>query len=150
MKHLQILAPDVFAQLESVDGAQLRWICFRVCEYAATANGLLDTVVQEALGYLKSRQECQCGWLKELDELVNSFDDKYFDLKEQAEDTENSRERESLLLLSGEYFRKARVVAAICAATDKDPFEAATEAIYEAAASVEKNEIVFDLVMSLL
>ncbi|KVN29792.1 hypothetical protein WJ63_09010 [Burkholderia pyrrocinia] len=78
------------------------------------------------------------------------FDDKYFDLKEQAEDTENAGERDCLTLLSSEYFRKARAVAALRAATDKNPFEAATEAIYEATASVDKNEIVFDLVMSLL
>lgn len=71
MKHLQILAPNAFAQLERAGGAQLRWICFRVCEYAATVNGLLDSVVQEALGYLKSRKECQRGLPKELDELVN-------------------------------------------------------------------------------
>lgn len=150
MKHLQTLAPNAFAQLERTEGVRLQWICFRVCEYAVTANGPRHSVVQEALWYLKLRREYRHGLLEELNEMVNCFDGEYFSLKEQAESNEGADERDSLSMLSDEYFRKARVVAALRAAADTDPFEAATEAIYEAAASMDKNEIMFDFVMSIL
>ena len=59
-----------------------------------------------------------------LDELVATLDDEYFRLQDEAADAEEFMVP----------FAKARAAAAIRFAGDDAPFEAATEAIYEAKA----------------
>ncbi|MEK7898022.1 hypothetical protein AAB990_22290 [Burkholderia contaminans] len=150
MKHLQTLAPKLFAKLEKANENSLRKICYRVCDYAATANRPHDPLIDEAIGYLRLGNEYRQGMVTDLDELMNRLDERYFDLKDRADEMVESPDCEQLLAESDEYFRKARVAAALRVAVGSDAFEAATESIYEAAASVDNNVDVFDLAASLI
>ncbi|MCA8306859.1 hypothetical protein [Burkholderia seminalis] len=86
MKHLQTLAPELFAKLEKADEKILREVCYRVCDYAVTANRPVDPIVEESLGFLRSENVYRNGMLVELDELMHRLDGKYFDLKELADE----------------------------------------------------------------
>ena len=69
-----------------------------------------------------------------LDALAGRLDDDYFGLQEAAEDGRATVE---------DYMRpfgQARAVAALSFAADRDAFEAANEAIYEAASAVEDKQ----------
>jgi hypothetical protein len=79
-----------------------------------------------------------------LDALVARLDDEYFDLKEAAEEGRNS---------SGDYtlrFGQARAVAAVSFAGGENVAEAATEAIYEAVATVDDPAELTTLIRSVL
>ena len=66
-----------------------------------------------------------------LDTLVAQLDDEYFQLQEAEEEGQASSEDYMRV------FGQARAVAAVAFAGGDDPFEAATEAIYEAAATTD-------------
>lgn len=150
MKHLQTLAPKLFVRLEKADEKSLRTVCYRVCDYALAANRPVDPLVEEAIVFLRFGSKYRQGMLVELDDLMNRLDEKYFELNDRADEMVESPGREQLLAESDEYFRKARVVAALRVADDSDAFEAATESIYEAAASIDNKTEIFDLAASLI
>lgn len=122
---------------------RLRQACLLACEFAVALNEPFESLVVDALETLRLRQLYRSGVVAQLDDVMNLLDDRYFDLKERAE--EAGPDQEQLTKQYAEYFRKARTVAALRYAADENPFEAATEAIYEAAASVPDNSILFDL-----
>ncbi|RKT22483.1 hypothetical protein B0G69_5947 [Paraburkholderia sp. RAU2J] len=68
--------------------------------------------------------------------LTDQLDEYYFQLKEQADEAVDSADRERFTSEYRDYFGKARALAALSFAGGQDGFEAATEAIYEAGASV--------------
>jgi len=148
MKHLQRLDPLLFDMLEQADGARLRQACVLSCEFAVALNEPFESLVVDALESLRQRQLYRSGVIDQLDDLMNFLDDKYFDLKERAE--EAGSDQEQMIKQYDEYFRKARTVAALRYAADQDPFEAATETIYEAAASAPDNRVLFDSLKKLL
>lgn len=150
MKHLQQLAPDMFAMIERADDLRLRKVCALVCEFAVSGNGPFESVVDEALECLRLDISYGQDLTDRLEALMNRLDDQYFELKDQAEDAEDGAVRQRLTAQYQALFQKARAVAALRASADPDSFEAATESIYEAAASVAHRELVFNIVMRFL
>jgi len=150
MKHLQQLAPDMFAMIERADDSHLRMVCVPICELAVRRNRPFESVVDEALECLRLERRYEQGLVDRLDALMNRFDDQYFELKDQAEDAEDDAARQRLTAEYQALFQKARTVAALRASGDPDAFEAATEAIYEAAASVADKESIFNIVKQFL
>ena len=79
-----------------------------------------------------------------LDGLAGRLDDEYFELQEAAEDGKATAD---------DYMRpfgQARAVSALSFAANRDAFEAATEAIYEAAtATDDKDELIADVMKTL-
>lgn len=134
--------------LEQADSARLRQACVLSCEFAVALNEPFESLVVDALETLRQRQLYRSGVADQLNDLMNRLDDKYFNLKERAE--EAGPHQEKLTKQYDEYFRKARTVAALRYAADQNPFEAATETIYEAAASAPDNGILFDSLRKLL
>lgn len=144
MKHLQHLAPELFAQLERADETKLRTVCLRVCEVVLTSNELADSLIHDALALLTLGQAYPQDLSDRLDGMVNALDDQYFDLKDRAESEEDGL-RQELTAQYRKLFGKARAVAALRFAGDNNAFEAATESIYEAAASMPTKTEIFDL-----
>lgn len=98
MKHLQTLAPKLFAKLEKANENSLRKICYRVCDYAATANRPHDPLIDEVIGYLRLGNKCRQGTAAELDELMNRLDERYFDLKDRVDEMMESPVASNYLL----------------------------------------------------
>ncbi|WP_155687445.1 hypothetical protein [Burkholderia cepacia] len=150
MRHLEQLAPDVYTLLQRADGLHLRNVCLRVCECVLSYNKVSELSVDKALNCLRFGGECQKDLVNQLDAIVNSLDDRYFELKERADEVENDQDRAQLIGQYNEYFGKARAVAALQFSANSSGFDAAAQAIYEAAASVPDKEAVFNLVKKLL
>lgn len=150
MRHLEQLAPEMFAMLERADDPLLRTVCLQACEYAVFHNRLRDPIVHAALNALRAGQPYRQEDTRQLEALMNVFDERYFELKDLAEDEEDESRRETLTLQYRDYFQKARTVAALLSAADEDGFEAASEAIYEAAASTPNKAALFELVKQFL
>ncbi|WP_155740797.1 hypothetical protein [Burkholderia territorii] len=150
MKHLEQLAPDVYAMLQRADGSHLRMICLRVCEYAVSYNRIVDLAVDESLNCLRLGVDYPKNLSERLDAIVNDFDDRYFELKDRVDEAENDEDCAQLTVQYREHFRKARAVAALQFSANQNSFDAVTDAIYEASASVPDKELIFSLVRKLL
>ncbi|WP_412023491.1 hypothetical protein [Burkholderia cepacia] len=150
MKHLQQLAPEMFAMLERTGEQHLRLICFRVCGYAVSHNRPLDPIAELALESLGATQSMWGEMLADLESLMNRLDEEYFDAAERADEIDDIAGRNQLIAQSIDLFRKARAVAALRSTAGSNAFEAASETIYEAAASVADKDAVFEIVKHLL
>lgn len=150
MKHLQTLAPDMFSMVEQADEPHRRIVCLAVCDYAVSKNRPLAPIAEDALTLLRSSKSYDDAMVRELDALIELFDNQYFELKDKSDEMEESPSRSEVMERYKENFRKARAVAALRFAGDDDSFEAATEAIYEASASVGERQAVFELVKRIL
>ena len=82
MKHLQQLAPDMFAMLEHADDLMLRRACLCACEYAASHNKLHEPLVERALDALRVGRQYREDETAQLRALVSLLDDRYFELKD--------------------------------------------------------------------
>lgn len=150
MKHLEQLAPDMYAMLKRADASHLRIACCRVCEYVVSYNKVTGSDIDEALAVLRSGGNYDQDLIDRLEIVMNHLDDQYFDLKDRADEVDDGLDKIQLTSLYKEYFRKARAVAALNFSANSNSFDAATEVIYEAAASVPDKNLVFDLVLGIL
>jgi hypothetical protein len=114
------------------------------CEFAVDAAEVRTDSVAHALESLRRSGSLSKEEKEEIDTLVSSLDDEYFRL--QAENESNPTAEKAHL----QFFSQARAVAAISSAANSDSLEAATEAIYEAAATVDDKGELFALILSAL
>jgi hypothetical protein len=146
MLRLEDLSPELVASLRTASVAQQRAASLAACEFAVSHANIKHRVVEKTLTKLRATGVLNPKEIGEIESLRAKLDDKYFDLQAAAEKGGGKKD---------EYLRefgKARAVSSLCFAGIENPFEAATEAIYEAAATIrddDKSEL-FCLVESVL
>ena len=134
MTGLEDVSPDLAGKLQWASAAKQRAACLAACEFAVGQAKIEHPLVDRALKKLRSAGVLLPAEKDELDALAAQLDEDYFDLQEAAE--EGRASTQDYLAV----FAKARAVAALSCAGDEDTLRAATEAVYEAAATTDDKE----------
>jgi hypothetical protein len=132
---LQLLAPDILQQLQTLNQQDLRRVALAACRFALEKSGLVSAPVREALGYLEAGQPVPMQVRTSLARHVEALDGEYFDLHDKAEAEDPvgmargiGHEDDQWV----ELFEKARAAASVQFACNEDPLTAAAEAVCEA------------------
>lgn len=146
MTRLETLSPELAGKLRCAAAAKQRAASMAASEFAVCRSKVEHVLVEKALEKLRTANLLTTSERVEIEALAAQLDEEYFDLKELAEEGIGNQE---------EYWRvfaKARAVAALFFAGDKDSLHGATESIYEAAATIESDDKIelFALVASVL
>jgi hypothetical protein len=144
MTRLETLCPDLANLVQRASAPKQRMASLAACEFAVAHAGIDHPIVQNGLERLRTKDEFTAEEKAEIDALVAELDEQYFDLQEAAEERRPSMGDHVRL------FGQARAVAALACAAADDPLEAATEAIYEAAATTDDKEELTSLIRSVL
>jgi hypothetical protein len=144
MNRLERLAPDVADKLRQAPPDKQRAAALAACEFAiAKANVQLASILEACEG-LRKGSGLSPAQQSEIEAIVASLDNEYFDLQEAADEGRATME---------DYLRKfaqARAISALLFASKSNPLEASNEAVYEAAAVVEDKGPLFSAVESAL
>src|SRR5258705_12123170 len=144
MNRLEALSPELAARLHQASAANQRAVCLAACEFAVAHTKIEHPLVGRALKRVRAAGVFTAEESADLDALVSRLDEEYFDLQKVAEEG---------LASTDDYMRafaQARAVAALSFAGGKNAFEAATETVYEAAATTDDKEKLFALIESIL
>jgi hypothetical protein len=144
MSRLDALSTRLADALRRASEESRRSACLAACEFAVQRTGIESPLVVDALRSLRSLKPLSPDDRDALDALAGRLDDDYFGLQEAAEDGRATVE---------DYMRpfgQARAVAALSFAAARDAFEAANEAIYEAASAVEDKQSLVATVLKAL
>jgi hypothetical protein len=144
MTGLEELSPNLAGKLQRASAAKQRAASLAACEFAIAHAKIEHPLVDKALKNLRAAGILLPGEKAELDALAAQLDEDYFDLQEAAEEGRASTED----YLAA--FAKARAVAALSCAGDENALRAATEAIYEAAATTDDKEGLVARIFSVL
>lgn len=131
---MEVLCPELFAELRVAPAELQRAASLAAAEYALARTKTNKPVVDEVINDLRNGKSIPPGKRQALENIAGEFDNQYFDLKE-AEEEDDTNDQAWL-----SSFLNARAVAALSFATLPDPFEAASEAVYEAAATIESDD----------
>jgi hypothetical protein len=144
MTRLEILSPDVADKLQRASAAKQRAASLAACEFAVAHTRVEHRLVDEALRTLRAAGVLTPNEKAELDALAAQLDEDYFALQEAAEEGQASTEDYLAM------FAKARAVAALACAGDENALQAATEAIYEAAATADDKDGLLACILAVL
>jgi hypothetical protein len=144
MTRLETLAPDLADKLRRASPMQQRAAGVAATAFALAHAKLEHPLVEKALATLRAGGVFTPPDKAQIDALLARLDEEYFELQEAAEEgrasTDDSLRR----------FSQARAVAALSCAGNEDAFAAATEAVYEAAATTDDKEELVALIESVL
>lgn len=144
MDRLETLAPELVKRLSQASPAKQRAAAIAASEFAIEKADVQHAAVDEARETLRTAGGMSAAQQAAVEALVSILDNEYFDLQEAADEGRATTE---------DYLRKfaqARAVSALLFASKGDPFEASTEAIYEAAAAIDDKRPLFSVVESVL
>jgi hypothetical protein len=144
MTRLESQLPDLADKLRRASTAKQRAASVAASEFAIARAKVEHPLVMRAMEKVRATGVLTAKEKAELDALVAQLDGEYFDSQEAAEEGRAA---------AGDYIRpfgQARAVAALSFAGNDDALEAATEAIYEAAAATDDKEQLSALVQSVL
>jgi hypothetical protein len=144
VSRLETLSADLAAKLRQSNAAKLRQAALAAADFGVTHAKVSDPIVSEALAALRTENRLPPDKVAELEGLVERHDNEYFDLQEAAEEGRATKD---------DYMRafgQARAVAAVQFAFKENHFEAASEAIYEAAAVTDDPKVLFSAVEEVL
>ncbi|MFM7038313.1 MAG: hypothetical protein ACKO2L_11390 [Planctomycetaceae bacterium] len=133
MSRLESVSRSLAASLRQVSDRQQRAACLAACEFAVEHSGVDSPVVEHALQALRQSKPVAPQVKRDLEALTQRLDDEYFDLQEAAENGTASEDEWKRA------FSQARAASALVFASGDDAFEAASQAIYEATATVDDN-----------
>ena len=123
----------------------MRAAALAACEFAASHTNFQHPLVREALEKLrKGPATLSATQQSELEALVETLDNEYFDLQEADHEGRAS---------TGDYLQKfaqARAVSAVLFAFKDDAYEASTQSVYEAAAALKDKNPLFSVVEATL
>jgi len=128
---LDLIDPNLCTQLEIASKPTLRRVALAACNFALTRTDLIHPLLDQALQELSSNSSPSSNLNTALEQLVESLDEEYFDLKDAAE---NGKTEGASWQVA---FCKARAANSVYFAIGEDEYLAATEAIYEANAATE-------------
>ncbi|MEX0677020.1 MAG: hypothetical protein WD063_08095 [Pirellulales bacterium] len=144
MDRLETLAPELVQRLSQASPAKQRAAAIAASEFAIEKAHIQHAAVDEACESLRTAGGISAAQQAEVEALMSILDNEYFDLQEAAEEGRATTE---------DYLRKfaqARAVSALLFAAKDDPFEASTEAVYEAAAAFDDKRPLFLVIESVL
>ncbi len=144
MKRLETLSPELVEKLRRAPPVKQRQATLAACEFALSHANVDNPLVEEALASLRASGGLSPKQKAELEALAARLDDQYLDLHEAAEDG-RATTKDYLPV-----FEKSLAVSALAFAGTEDPFEASTEAVYEAAIATDKNKELFGVVETAL
>ena len=144
MSRLETMCPKLAAKLELVSAAKQRAATLVACEFAISHAKVEHPLIDKTLKRVRAAGVLTPKEKAELDALAAQLDEEYFALQDAAEEGRASTEDYMRV------FGQARAVAALFFAGGEDAFQAATEAIYEAAASTDDKEELSARVLSAL
>lgn len=144
MTRLERLSPDLADRLRHASPPKQRAAALAACEFAVAHTKVEYAIVEKALKKVRAAGVLAPTERAELDALAAQLDEEYFVLQDAAEEGRASTE---------DYMRRfseARAIAALSFVGGEDAFQAATEAIYEAAATTDDNEALTSIIQSAL
>lgn len=144
MTRLETLSPDLAVKMQRASAAKQRAASLAACEFAISHAKVEHPLVKQALKKVRAAGVLTPKEKAELDALAAQLDEEYFALQEAAEEGQASSEDYMRV------FGQARAVAALAFAGGEDAFQAATEAIYEAAATTDDKEELSARILSVL
>ena len=144
MTRLETLTPDIADKLRRASPMKQRAASVAASEFAIAHAKVEHPLVEKALEKLRAGGVLTPKDKAEIDALVARLDEEYFELQEAAEEGRASTDHYLRV------FGQARAVAALSFAGNEDAFEAATEAIYEAAATTDGKEELAALIQAVL
>ena len=142
MTRLETLSSDLAAKVQRASAAKQRAAALAACDFAITHAKVEHPLVKQTLQKVRAEGILTPEERAELDALTEQLDEEYFALQEAAEDGG------ATIADYTRVFGQARAVAALACAGGDDAFQAATEAIYEAAATVDEKEELIDRILS--
>jgi hypothetical protein len=144
MTRLDTISTQLVTALRQASEERQRSACLAACEFAVQRVGINSPVVADALQTLRAKEPLATNQKAALDALAGKLDDEYFELQEAAEDGKATDD---------DYMRpfgQSRAVTALSSAANRDAFEAAAEAIYEAAtATDDRDGLIADIMITL-
>lgn len=131
---LEGVSRGLAAQVSKATDVQKREICLTICKIVIGKTDLKDPLFESALHSLQNEKYKDEDLILALGRYVEAYDDQYFEAQKVywADETKEDTYRA--------LFRKARVANAILFAFNKDPFVAATHAVYEISAALGTDE----------
>ena len=144
MKRLETISPNLVEKLRRAPPAKQRQATLAACEFAIAHAKVENPLVEAALASLRASRGFSPKQKAELEALATRLDEQYLDLHEAAEEGRAT---------TNDYlpvFEKSLAVSALSFAGTEDPFEASTEAVYEAAIATDKNKELFAVVETAL
>jgi hypothetical protein len=126
--------PELAAELHRAPVEKQRAACQVACEYAVTQAKIDHPLVTEARGKMRAGETISYEHRRCLESLIEQLDNEYFDLAVAFDEGNAS---------VSDYqkpFAKARAVSSVLRAFDADPYNAASEAIYEADAVTDEDD----------
>jgi hypothetical protein len=144
MTRLDSLSADLADKLRRASSAKQRAASLAASKFAIARAEVEHPLVEKALEKVRTAGVLTPKEKAELDALAAQLDEEYFALQEAAEEGRASTDDYMRL------FGQARAVAALAFAGGEDALQAATEAIYEAAATTDDKEELAALIQSAL
>jgi len=138
---LETVAKNVAEKLKVATMSKQREAGLVACEIALLAAPIENPTVLDAVAQLRDKGRLTDEILASLNGLTDQLDQKYFDLQEEAE-SDPDIQPEYL-----HFFGQARAVSALAFAGGADSLTAAMEAIYEASATVDDSQKIYDAVL---
>ena len=114
------------------------------CEFAIAHAKVEHPLVKQCIQKVRAEGVLIPKEMTELDALAEQLDEEYLALQEAAEEGRATTEDYMRV------FGQARAVAALAVAGGDDALQAASEAIYEAAATTDDKEELTDRILSVL
>jgi hypothetical protein len=144
MSRLETISSSIAVSLSQASETRQRAACLAACEFAVEHSGVNSPVVEQALQALRQSNPVAPQVKRELEALTQRLDDEYFDLQEAAENGTASEDEWKRA------FSQARAASALVFASGEDALEAASEAVYEATATVDDNSELIAIVANAL
>ncbi len=131
MSRLAIVSGSLASALRRASVDQQRDVSLKACEFAVERSGVCSPIVDQVLQLLRASRRVPSEWIHDLQALTQRLDNEYFDLQQAADEGRTNDDEWKRM------FSQARAASALMFASGADAFEAASEAIYEAAATVD-------------
>lgn len=144
MSRLESVSTTLTTSLREASTKHQQSACLAACEFAVERSGIDSPIIQHALQAMRNSQPVPPEIKRELKSLEQRLDDEYFHLQEAAEAGNASEDAWKRA------FSHARATSALVFAAGEDAFEAASEAIYEASATVDDNRELIAVVTKVL
>jgi len=144
MFRLDHVSLDLGQRLLFASPAKLRAAMLVAIEYAISSAGVEHPLVDAGLQELRSTGRISSERKAELGILTAQLDEEYFDRQDACDEGRATRSDWMRL------FQKARAVMALSEAGNDDALLAAAESIYEAAAAVDDQSVLFARIESAL
>lgn len=144
MSRLEVLSAELEVMLHEAPEARQRAAALEACEFAITQAQLKHQLIDKAMEDLRYGHTIPSNERAALQALATQLDDEYLDLQDEFE---KGRASESDYMRA---FGQARAASAVSSAISDQAFEAAAEAIYEAAATVDDSKTLFAAIRKIL